>query len=337
MWMYFLAALLLTLTALPAAHAGAPGTWVGNSYFGELSVNVTQIITGCTIAEYEETLEKKAAATLVLQQSIAGTLGLSMTNISSFTVSNGATISSISLFYRLRAMNEIDYNRVAGELQSEVSGGTFDNLLNLFAQANINSPSCLKSAKSGGITLTSLIPTFAPTPMPTFAPTPFTASHLGFLLKEYYVATAIIGSILGIIFLYYGGWGTYYLWQWWEERRIRQERELETEVSLADRKLQQRFVKTDKSTTPHTSKMRENFTKQFGYMPSQDDVNKVKGGASDGTTVPMTNLSSGYVNANPAGGHARTLATRLPGAKASRSSGKNGGYHSPGLEVEDYV
>jgi hypothetical protein len=144
--------------------------------------------------------------------------------------------------------------------------------------------------------------------------------------KEFNLIAAILGSILGIMVLYYGGWGIYYLWQWWERRVLKQEEELETEVNYHDKKLQQKFVKADKSATPHTSKMRENFSKQFGYTPSQDDVKK--GEASDGSTTTVTNLSSGMGNANPPGGHARTLATRLPGAgaKATKSSDKKGSY-----------
>jgi len=335
MWVCFLALLLLASTAMPTVRAGGnDGTWVGNEYFGELSVNVTQIIQGCTLSEVQAGSTIITAVNLVLKQTIAGTVGLSMRNISSFAVTAGVTSPSISLFYRLRAKNEIDYNRVASELQSEVTGGDFNNLLNLFAEANSNSPPCLVRAKSGVVTTTSLVPTFAPTPTPTMAPTPFTVSHLGFLMKEYYVATAIIGSILGVLFLYYGGWGAYYLWQWWEERRLRLEAELESEVSLADKKLAARFVKADKSATPHTSKMRENFTKQFGYTPSAEETGKAN--SSDGTpAVSMTNLSGGYTANTPAGGHARTLATRLP--KAAKSNDKKGNYRSPTSETEDYV
>ena len=154
--------------------------------------------------------------------------------------------------------------------------------------------------------------------------------------KEFNLTAAILGSVLGIMVLYYGGWGIYYLWQWWEARVLRQEEELENMVSHHDKKLQQKFVKADKSATPHTSKMRENFSKQFGYTPSQDDGKK--GEASDGSAITMTNLSSGIMgNASPAGGHARTLATRLPGTKASKPSDKKGRSQSASRDVDDFA
>jgi len=156
--------------------------------------------------------------------------------------------------------------------------------------------------------------------------------------KEFNLTAAILGSVLGIMVLYYGGWGIYYLWQWWEARVLKQEEELENMVNHHDKKLQQKFVKADKSSTPHTSKMRENFSKQFGYTPSQDEVKK--GEASDGSVTTVTNLSAGMGNANPSGGYTRTLATRLPGSKASKSSDKKGNYaRSPSAsrDVDDFA
>ena len=156
--------------------------------------------------------------------------------------------------------------------------------------------------------------------------------------KEFNLTAAILGSILGIMVLYYGGWGIYYLWQWWEHRILKLEEELENEVNYHDKKLQQKFVNADKSATPHTSKMRENFSKQFGYTPSQDTVKK--GDTSDGA-ITVTNLSAGIGNAIPPGGHARTLATRLPSTKISKSGDKKGNYaRSPtsvSRDVDDYA
>jgi hypothetical protein len=308
---HLLYALVLCLLTSRGSYA-----WIDGMYNGELFFEAMQVITGCTMSDYKT---QQHAFNITLKDTIAGTLGLSKMNISSFhvfvsQVTFPAIEPNVTVFYRIKATNEVDFELASNMLLGDVIMGTFDNLLHLFAKAHKSH--CLQQAKSGPLILISLVPTDAPTPYPTPAPTPFTGKLFISLLNRYWIATTVVSSILGILILYYGGWGAYYLYDWWKRRNLRLISQLESEVNFHDKKLQQRFVNTNVAATPHTSKMRENFNKQFGYMPSADDsLNKMSGESSEELPTSLTNLSAG------AGTHAasRTLATRLVVAKASKS------------------
>ncbi len=281
-------------------------------------MNVTQMIKGCTLADYANSPISAAVFNRTLEQTIAGCTGLPIRNISNLFVYSGSFYAdstpsidpNITIFYRLRAWNDIDYDQASTKLLSSVTDGSFDNLLNLFAVVN-KAPPCLVNSKSGPIDVESLVPTYSPTPVPTFSPTAFDTKQFGYLLKRFVVLSSIIGSVLGLMFIYYGYWGVYYLCLWYQARQDRLEAELEAEVNFHNKKLQDRFVKADVGASPHTSKMRENFKKQFGHLPSDDEM--LRSRSEDLGAVPLTNLSG---SAAPS----RTLATRLPASSSPTRS-----------------
>jgi hypothetical protein len=310
--MFILIFCLLAVFQLPRTHAG--GAWTNGEYFGELSMNVTQMIKGCTLADYDNSPISAAVFNRTLEQTIAGCTGLPIRNISNLFVYSGPFYAdatplinpNITIFYRLRARDDIDYEKAATKLLSNVADGSFDNLLNLFAVVN-KAPACLVNSRSGPIDVQSLVPTYSPTPAPTFSPTAFDTEQFGHLLKRYVVLSSIIGSVLGLMLIYYGYWGFFYLSLWIQARQDRLEAELEAEVNFHNKKLQDRFVKADVGASPHTSKMRENFKKQFGHLPSDDEMLRSRG--EDSGAVPLTNLSGSSAPS-------RTLATRLPASSS---------------------
>ena len=74
--------------------------------------------------------------------------------------------------------------------------------------------------------------------------------------------------------LYQAAWGIVYLLDWLNERQEKHVEELADQVDKANAKLTKKFVKHHDSPSPHASRMRENFEKQFGYAPKGGGIVK---------------------------------------------------------------
>jgi hypothetical protein len=300
-------------------------------FTGQLDVDVTQMINGCSLNDYTNaSAGDKTKLEDTMKQTIAGTAGVSVSDVKDFIVQTTTTPATppatpvITITYTLQALNLVSYDYVNSQFQEEIKFGTFKNLLQMFANAN-SAPNCMLTASSGSITLISQIPTYAPTAMPTFAPTAFSASHFGYLVEKHTVVSAIIGSVLGVLLLWYGGWGIYHIVTWVQDYQERQINAHLDEVNLHNKRLHNKFVKNDTDKSPHTSKMRENFKKQFGSAPAEDrDLD-------DDSNVQLTNISMGG-GAASRGGHVRTLATKLPpnGTVSPKRKGNYSNIHDKG-------
>lgn len=328
--------LLGILAFIGQAQGAGEGYWDETGYHGELDVAVTQVIKGCTMANIgrdvlsNDTL--KDAADLTLKNTIAGTAGVPLNAIPdtvndpwSVSAETGTDSNGIVLTYKIKATDVTDFQHVFDQFYQDSSTDTFTNLIHLFHARTTSSPACLATATGGTYTMVSSINTFSPTYAPTLAPTAFNAEHFGYLLDKYLVASVIVGSIFGLMVLYYGYWGCYHLYDWYDTRQRRLEDELQYEVDTANKKLHNKFVKVDVDKSPHTSKMRENFKKQFGTLPSGAELERYKGGDSD-NHVPLTNLSVGAGSAPRGAQMARTLATKLPGGGSPSRAAQSRSY-----------
>ena len=336
----------LPLVLLSVLHSAlSAGYWDSSgNFYGNLDVQVTQVINGCDIAAvgYVPLVsDTKAAADSVLMGAIAGTAGLSMGSITNFLVT-ADTSSSVSISYHMSAVDVTSYAHVSRQFTQEIADGTFNNLLRLFEQSVADTPICLSGATAGAFSMVSEVPTNAPTAAPTMAPTSFDADHVSFLLEKWVVVSSIVGGVLCLLTLYYGYHLVLYIWNWLKERTDRHEREHTREVDNANRRLNERFTKADADRSPHTSQMRQNFKKQFGSLPlgdTDDDYGADYDSGAKGSSAATSSDAS--VGSSGAGKLVRTLVTKLPRSAGSPSragrplsqSGQRG--NAPGDEETD--